>query len=53
MLASLLGPILLPPIIQNQNYHDFADQRTLFGTPHFWNVVSNIPFICIGAAGLW
>jgi hypothetical protein len=53
MLASLLGPILLPPIVQNQNYHDFADQRTLFGIPHFWNVVSNIPFLGIGAAGLW
>ena len=53
MLASLLGLILLPPIVQNQNYHDFADQRTLFGIPHFWNVVSNIPFIGIGAAGLW
>jgi hypothetical protein len=53
MLASLLGLLLLPPIVQNQNYHDFADQRTLFGIPHFWNVVSNIPFIGIGAVGLW
>ena len=53
MLASLLALLLLPPIVQDQNYHDFADQRTLFGIPHFWNVVSNIPFIGIGAAGLW
>lgn len=53
MLASLLGLLLLPTIIQNQNYHDFADQRTLFGIPNFWNVVSNIPFIGIGAVGLW
>jgi hypothetical protein len=53
MLASILGLLLLPPIVQNQNYHDFADQRTLFGIPNFWNVVSNIPFIGIGAAGLW
>ena len=52
-LASLLGLLLLPPIVQNQNYHDFADQRTLFCIPHFWNVVSNIPFIGIGAVGLW
>jgi hypothetical protein len=49
MLASLLG---LPPIVQDQNYHDFADQRTLFGIPHFWNVISNIPFIGIGAGWL-
>ncbi|MGC2079055.1 MAG: ceramidase domain-containing protein, partial [Xanthobacteraceae bacterium] len=53
MLASLLGLLLLAPIVQNQNYHDFADQRTLFGIPHFWNVASNIPFIGIGAVGLW
>jgi len=52
MLASLLGLFLLPPIVQDQNYHDFADQRTLFGIPNFWNVVSNIPFIGIGAVGL-
>ena len=53
MLASLLGLFLLPPIVQNQNYHDFADQRMLFGIPNFWNVASNIPFIGIGALGLW
>ena len=53
MLASLLGLFLLPPIVQNQDYHDFADQRTLFGIPNFWNVVSNIPFIGIGVVGLW
>jgi hypothetical protein len=53
MLVSLFGVFLLPPIVQNQNYHDFADQRTLFEIPNFWNVVSNIPFIGIGAVGLW
>ncbi len=53
MVASLAGLFLLPPIAQNQNYHAFADQRTLFGIPNFWNVVTNIPFVAIGAAGLW
>ena len=53
MLASLLGLFLLPPIVQNQDYHDFANQRTLFGIPNFWNVISNVPFIGIGAVGLW
>jgi hypothetical protein len=53
MLVSLFGVFLLPPIVQNQNYHDFADQRTIFDIPNFWNVVSNIPFIGIGAVGLW
>ena len=52
MAVSLVGLLLLPPISQDQNYHDFADQRTIFGMPHFWNVVSNLPFIAVGLAGL-
>jgi hypothetical protein len=50
---SLLGLMLLPPIPQSQMYHRFADQRTLFGIPNFWCVVSNLPFILVGALGLW
>jgi hypothetical protein len=50
--VSLLGLLLLPAIPQEQAYHLFADQRTLFGIPNFWNVVSNIPFIVVGAVGL-
>ena len=53
MVMSLAGLLLLPAIPQDQSYHDFADQRTLFGTPNFWNVISNLPFIPIGAVGLW
>ncbi len=53
IVVSLLGLFLLSPIIQNQDYHDFADQRMLFGIPNFWNVVSNIPFVAIGTVGLW
>ena len=52
MAASLIGLLLLPPIHQDQNYHDFADQRTIFGISHFWNVVSNLPFIAVGVAGI-
>ena len=51
--VSLLALLLVPPIPQPQDYHQFADQRTLFGIPNFWNVASNLPFIFIGAAGLW
>jgi hypothetical protein len=53
MAVSIIGLLLLPPITQNQNYHDFADQRTILGIPYFWNVVSNLPFIAVGATGLW
>ena len=52
MIVTLAGLLALPPILQNQNYHQFADQRELFGIPNFWNVVSNLPFIAVGAAGL-
>jgi Ceramidase len=51
--GSLAALLMLPPIAQDQSYHQFADQRMLFGIPNFWNVVSNIPFLAVGAAGLW
>lgn len=50
--ASLAGLLLLPVIPQDPAYHLFADRRTLLGIPNFWNVVSNLPFIAVGAAGL-
>jgi hypothetical protein len=50
--ASLCSLLLLPAIPQDQAYHLFADRRTLFGIPNFWNVVSNIPFLAVGAVGL-
>jgi hypothetical protein len=49
---SLAALLLLPPILQDQSYHRFADERMLFGIPNFWNVVSNLPFIAVGAVGL-
>src|ERR1700751_4030270 len=52
MAPSLGGLLLLPPIPQDQSYHQFADQRTILGIPNFWNVVSNLPFLAVGAAGL-
>ena len=51
--VSLLALLLVPPFPQPQSYHQFADQHTLFGVPNFWNVVSNMPFVLVGAAGLW
>ena len=41
------------PIPQPQDYHHFADARMVLGVPNFWNVVSNLPFILVGAVGLW
>jgi Ceramidase len=52
MAASLGFLALLSKIPQDQAYHLFADQRVLVGIPNFWNVVSNIPFVVVGAVGL-
>jgi len=53
MAASLAIVLLFVPVIpQAQSYHAFADQRALLGIPNFWNVVSNVPFIAVGAIGL-
>ena len=41
-----------PRIPQNQEYHQFADQRALLGIPNFWNVISNLPFAIVGILGL-
>jgi hypothetical protein len=54
LILLLLGAILclLPALHQDENYHHFADQRTLLGIPNFWNVVSNSPFAIVGILGL-
>jgi hypothetical protein len=40
------------PIPQDLSYHAFADNRMIESVPNFWNVVSNIPFLAIGLAGM-
>lgn len=40
------------PIPQNQAFHHFSDDRTIFGVPNFWNVISNLPFLVVGVMGL-
>lgn len=39
-------------IPQDLAYHQFVDTRTLVGVPNFWNVLSNLPFLLVGVAGL-
>ncbi|KAJ9552342.1 hypothetical protein OSB04_016387 [Centaurea solstitialis] len=41
-----------PSIPQDQEYHDFADQRQFLGIPNALNVISNVPFFIIGVIGL-
>jgi hypothetical protein len=47
-----IATVLVPRIPQDPAYHHFADQRTIFGIPHFFDVISNLPFLFIGAWGL-
>jgi hypothetical protein len=49
---AIAATILVQPIAQDLRYHMFADNRTFLSIPNFWNVVSNVPFVFAGAAGL-
>jgi hypothetical protein len=51
-LAMIVVMALAPRIPQNESYHDFADQRAVLGISNFLNVVSNLPFLFVGIAGL-
>jgi hypothetical protein len=58
LLLLLLAVVLavmdfsLPRIPQTLSYHQFADQRSFLGIPHFADVTSNLPFAVIGICGL-
>lgn len=51
-LGVVVGVYFIPPIAQDPGYHEFADQRTLLGIPHFANLMSNAPFVLVGLLGL-
>ena len=50
--AGIIACLLLPPIAQDPLYHEFADRRSMFGIPHFWNTITNLPFLLVGLFGL-
>ena len=51
-LASLGWLIFLSPINQPESYHHFSDTSSFLGLPHFWNIISNLPFLFVGIYGL-
>ncbi len=51
-IAPLAAGLLLPPVPQPAAYHQFADGRTCFDVSNCLDVLSNLPFIAIGIAGL-
>lgn len=48
----IVAAAMLDPIAQDPDYFEFADQQRWLGIANFLNVVSNLPFLLIGAAGL-
>ena len=52
VVAAAVVMYFVPPILQNEAYHNFADKRALFGIPNCLNVVSNFFFLVVGVWGL-
>jgi hypothetical protein len=53
IIAAAIIVAFLKPISQPQSYHQFADQRTIFGIAHGIDVLSNAAFLISGLLGLW
>jgi hypothetical protein len=51
-LLCIVAAVLVPPMAQPLSYHAFADCRTIWSIPNFFNVLSNVPFLVGGALGL-
>jgi len=52
IVVGIVGVWFLEPIAQDVKYHIFTDQRTILTIPNFWNILSNLPFLLVGIAGL-
>jgi hypothetical protein len=52
-LALVVGLLWTGPLKQWDDYHAFADTRAWLGVPHAADVLSNLPFLLVGAFGLW
>ncbi|RYX92277.1 MAG: hypothetical protein EOO28_22705 [Comamonadaceae bacterium] len=56
LLAGFIGLLALavfaPPLAQSSSHHAFADGPAFAGIPHAMDVLSNLPFVAWGLAGL-
>lgn len=52
-LLAALAALPFLPAVQDPHYHNFADDRSWAGIPNFANVLSNVPFIIVGAVALY
>ena len=51
--AATVAMFLFDRMPQDAQYHFFADTETLAGWANFWNVISNAPFLVVGAFAFW
>lgn len=49
---AIVGFFFVGRIPQDPDYHLFADNYELAGVANFWNVLSNLPFLLVGAFAL-
>lgn len=52
ILTSFIAMMAIEPFGQDLDYHNFADRRSFWGIPNFFNVMSNILFLIVGLIGL-
>jgi hypothetical protein len=48
----IIALLVYGPIPQDQDYHNFADQREFLSIPNFLNVITNLPFAILALFGL-
>jgi len=53
IFIACIGITFLHPLAQDPDYHLFADARSYFNIPNFWNVISNLPFLVAGIMGIF
>ncbi len=51
-VAPLLIVAMMSPVLRGPAFHHYADARWLLGLPHAGDVLSNLPFVWVGIAGL-
>lgn len=52
VLGALVFMMTRQPFGQDLAYHNFADKRAFFGIPNFFDVVTNLPYLIVGLAGI-
>ncbi len=51
-ITSLLSFFFVEPIPQDLAYHSFADTRKIWFIANFFDVISNLPYLLVGFAGM-